>query len=316
MKKLVVTLVFLITLVGLIIIGVWISKNRRTILLPVGSKLPDKEIAVSLDDNQIGFLHPDGSGLEILQLHLSGGIKEDMMHILSEPRMLTLEWGFDGKSLATRFAYDPHSGVPMIISQDGRVRKCPYIEQVWGRGKVIHTKEGTIITNGEQSDIHESHIVVLDPDTCQVIEKLYSIDTGIARIYDYSYARNGWLAIDLGGPLKSGLVVLDENQQEVFSIEEGFSPLWSYDGNQLTYLVGPEFILFIVDKYGQNKSRVPNVSTYGSAATWSPDGQWIVYHGEPDRSTGMRGYPIYKHNLITGETLLLHEDGYDVTWRD
>jgi Tol biopolymer transport system component len=67
--------------------------------------------------------------------------------------------------------------------------------------------------------------------------------------------------------------------------------------------------LYIARKDGSDTRRVLE-SSRARLASWSPDGEWLVY----DRPTGEGNQGIYKLNLTTGEEVEIYRGGFNPNW--
>jgi hypothetical protein len=121
-------------------------------------------------------------------------------------------------------------------------------------------------------------------------------------------------------------------------VGEGMFPVWSRDGEQLAY-TGPDGIYVVQNRPEAEPRRL--VALEGSQAdpsapvyeedrynqyyppmpSWSPDGQWLVYHVfnsspvNPAAGAWAQYYSIFKVNVNTGETMKLLDGGYSPFWR-
>ena len=121
-------------------------------------------------------------------------------------------------------------------------------------------------------------------------------------------------------------------------IGEGEFPVWSPDGEWLAY-TGIDGI-YLIQNSPNAQSRLlvlmgspdPSVGVlvyqyrdyyqyYPPIASWSPDGQWLVYHmynSKPvNASAGdwAKYYSIFRVNVNTGKTIKLLDGGYSPFWR-
>jgi hypothetical protein len=124
------------------------------------------------------------------------------------------------------------------------------------------------------------------------------------------------------------------------TIESGYRPAWSRDSQWLAY-TGLDGIYVVNVAEGSQPRRLvslrnpnrsfPNKPLYDSnfstiwvfsppMVSWSPDGQWLIYHmlrenlGE-NAGYSSENYSIYKVNVITGEVIKLIDGGWTPSWR-
>ncbi|MBN2118129.1 MAG: PD40 domain-containing protein [Anaerolineales bacterium] len=116
-------------------------------------------------------------------------------------------------------------------------------------------------------------------------------------------------------------------------------PVWSRDGRWLAY-TGVDGIYIVQNNPNAPPSRLvplespePSLSVpppvyqeyryteyYPPIASWSPDGQWLVYHAysrdlvAPDAGAWAGHYSIFKVNVNTGEATKLIDGGFSPFW--
>lgn len=121
---------------------------------------------------------------------------------------------------------------------------------------------------------------------------------------------------------KSDLILHSLRTGEKRIFENGRFPAWSRDSHWLAY-TGADGIYIIENSPNTEPRRLVYIEQlsvniplyahgrYPPAVSWSPDGQWLVYHMSND---GDYPFSIFKVNLKTGETIKLLEDGMFPYW--
>jgi len=115
------------------------------------------------------------------------------------------------------------------------------------------------------------------------------------------------------------------------TIGNGFAPAWSPDGQWIAF-TGVDGI-YLVKADGTDKRRVveyqspegggrpPFEEDWPPLPSWSPDGNWLVYHKctlEPGLRTNCNAredYAIFKVNIETGEEIKILDGGLNPYWR-
>jgi hypothetical protein len=121
-------------------------------------------------------------------------------------------------------------------------------------------------------------------------------------------------------------------------VGEGRFPAWSRDGGWLAY-TGPDGIYLVRNSPDAQPRRLvalailrPEIGGkvyideravlyYPPIASWSPDGQWLVYHEyhtnpvDASAQFAAKYYSIVKVNVETGETIKLLDGGFFPSWR-
>jgi hypothetical protein len=139
------------------------------------------------------------------------------------------------------------------------------------------------------------------------------------------------------GDRKPILTIFDVINKKEWTIGEGDFPAWSRDSQRFAY-TGPDGI-YIVQNGPDAKPRrlIPLESDrpgkipvyqediknhyYPPMVSWSPNGQWLVYHVfgrdpvDPQAKDDARYYSIVKVNVQTGETTKILDGGYSPYWR-
>lgn len=294
----------IILIIASMICGLSITRKSR--LISLSKQLPERDIAFWKDINILGFINPDGSGLETRGVSVTGGLIADLKNWNIPPTINnTVNWSLDGNYLAIRYTYQNlGGGFPLIFSKNGKVFQCPYDEdRLFGPGRIWIINDNRIITTVHSFPGYY-RIVTLDMFTCKEINQLYAVKIVDANIMDFSYSNKNWMAINLATNDGTKIMVLNEKLQEVFEIPLGYDPSWSIDGKMLAYAI--EDGLYVVDQTRKNVQKLINGKYY--YPSWSPDGQWLAYY-DYDKGT------IYKINIKTKEIVELFSGAREISWK-
>jgi hypothetical protein len=281
--------------------------------------LPDNPIVFRVEENgayttTLGFIDPDGSNFTTREIDMS--LTRYSYHVLDQTT-----WGPDGTFLVTQLinsGSDNYLSVPLVITGNGETRRCKDL-RVNGTVWVIDSTH--ILINKTISAGESYQIVNLNTETCQIEDVIYTSSNVIG---DFAISSDGWIAYesfyyeyetDFFGRRHAvdatgyGIIVVDDQQREVFRVDYAHSPNWSRDGKWLTYDFsdydkGQLEVIKIVNRSGSDTQLITDV---GSHPWWSPDGEWLVYSTSYD--------DIYKINITTKEKVLLYSGGSYPTWR-
>jgi hypothetical protein len=272
--------------------------------------LPDNPIVFLIHDQprthaMLGFIDPDGSNFTTRKIDFSLTRDPYTYEVVDQ----TI-WGPDGTFLVTRMfsgtgSMEPGEGIPVIITGSGETRFCKEFKTTvpyWGIDSThVLASYGTRVEGS-----YQHQIVKLNMETCQIDDVIY--DAKSTAVVRFSISSDGWIAYQNGD---FDIVMLDDQQREVFRVDHASAPNWSRDGEWLAYVVpfdipkeGVQKGIKIVRRDGSNTQLITND---GVNPWWSPDGEWLVYQGV--------GYEIYKVNVITKEKVFLYSGGMYPTWR-
>ncbi|MDY6958624.1 MAG: DUF5050 domain-containing protein [Halobacteriota archaeon] len=152
---------------------------------------------------------------------------------------------------------------------------------------------------------HEDYaddIWVMNPDGSGKVRLLehgwfVEVSPDCNKIVFCDYYNNGVWVMDANGSNKERLTRV------------GGGPTWSQDMNRIAYFIGERNgltrTLWVMDADGENNEDI--TKRKGSFPDWSPDGEWILYHGEVN--TG-----IWMIKPDGSENKLLFEDGGYPAW--
>lgn len=185
------------------------------------------------------------------------------------------------------------------------------------------------------------HLITYDFDNGSIIddhqlpirkEEWQTLDLGVNAQYDdhVVYTRIQ------SSPLYTELVLWDvkSDVEEILSAYNGYvvkDASFSPDGSQLAYYDDSQGIMVMElsgGRPGEIEVLLPYQQNDGSMSythqspqpSWSPDGEWVVYHRQIDTSIhqasgGLENFAVYKLNVNTKEEVLLVNRGVYPFWR-
>jgi hypothetical protein len=140
-----------------------------------------------------------------------------------------------------------------------------------------------------------------------------------------------------GNANESNIILREIKTGEERIVGEGIFPVWSPDGQWLAY-TGPDGIYIVHNTLNSEPRRLvvlespePSINTpvyqynppepyYPPIVSWSPDGQWLIYHFfneslKTDAKYTFKPYSIFKVNVTTGDETKLLDGGLSPFWR-
>jgi WD40 repeat protein len=198
-----------------------------------------------------------------------------------------------------------------LVHADGSISYCNPSRSIIARDKILGVSENKIIAIEELVDSEKRVLVEFDLSSCQVSQVVYS-PQGNEMLMDFSYTRNGILALELGtimywqnDPQNTdfvGIRIFDPEMNIVNEIENVFTPSLSPDGRKIAFTAASgEVCVSDLD------TIVPSCSGETSGTiTWSPDGEWLSYSDLQDH--------IVLQNVETGATTTIARGIYP-SWR-
>ena len=347
MKNKVVQSVFLLLLFLLLALGVcyWIYYIN---LYPRGEiehlkPLPDADIifqvtTITEDDPPhysssytFGFVNADGSGKEYFTIpkkerwritdFIFGRLFEPIYPIISS----------DGSTIVFLLTPDPGTGHYLIVYQVGKESNICDLNASSTRSSFSHQDSKIIF----DSNLLELQIGLFDISACKTgmeISEMKIVDIPLnSYMFDGSLSPNGsYLAYtqSIKDEDQFSIIVNKLSTDEKITVGKGLGPRWSPNGNQLAY-VGYDG-LYVVDSDGTNSIKVINPESGGKDPSyrewppfpsWSPDGEWLVYHkcilevAMETRCREIGDYSIFKVNVETGEEYKIMDGGLNPYWR-
>jgi hypothetical protein len=319
-------IIIIIFIATLFIIGIGLNylrflKNPNPRLLPLDSKLPTNEIVFTpLDEDAmpmgwIGFMNLDGTGIEMRSYEVPTHLFMEVIPIKTYEQSLgrIFTWSFDGESVGGIFPVGPTNGqgYPVVVHMDGSISYCDPDESIIAQDRVLVLSNTEVLAIEELFDNENQRLVEFNMKTCQINKTLY-IPQGNETLQNFSFSKNGWLAIQFGSalywqrdPLNTdfvGIRIYDPTMNIVNEIKNATLPSLSSDGKKIAY-VNETGEICVTDVDMLN----PKCSGYTQhGISWSPDQQWLVY------STLMA--EITLRNIASGEETII---GYGVypNWR-
>lgn len=278
---------------------------------------PDTQI-VYKGKTGIGFVNIDGSGIISSQITLG---YSDFVGTWQTPIMMS-----DGKTIFVTYASFPGSGGKIFAVRAGEQP----VDCGW-YGEMQISPDGSHILVGNILATEETKIEKYLPEDCGTGNPPEKVYFGVAGALSPNEQ------YDAVASFGRYIVIRDLNTGEERRIGEGAFPVWSRDGEWLAY-TGVDGIYIVLNGSDAEPKRLVELESptrfnppvyqedrmveyYPPIASWSPDGQWLVYHEysyelvAPDAGAWAGHYSIFKVNVETGERIKLLEGGYSPSWR-
>lgn len=274
---------------------------------------PDREI-IYIGGEGLGFIDADGLNPETFRFRaLEHSVLDEGMEIYIMPgdhnALVTIDTGYSTFQGSVLIAHPGELAVN--CGWDGTVLLAPDQKHILigteqGYEEYLLTDCGTANSPGRY--IHGVS-GILSPD------ERYSVDT------QYSWSEEDGNKFDL--------IIHDLGSGEERVIENGRFPVWSRNSQRLAY-TGVDGIYVIQNNPSAESQRVITIEMsnlyiplydygrYPPVASWSPDGEWLVYHVYHEPLTDEDGneyyYSIFKVNVETGIANKLLDNGMFPYW--
>jgi hypothetical protein len=268
----------------------------------------------------LGFVNADGSGAAVLPFWIRSLDVTSSWHT-------PLITG-DGKMIFTAYGGAPGYLSKILAVQAGQEAvDCKWfgIVQIAADGSHI------LVDTGEAIEVYLPE----DCGTGNPPEKVYS---GVSGVLSPDGQHVASLRFKVAGGSELNIVLHDIPSEEESLAGEGNFPAWSRDGKRLAY-TGPDGIYILSGSPPAEPRRLVALEAprsepsrplyqenryshyYPPVPSWSPDGQWLVYHAfnstpvDPAAGVWAQYYSIFKVNVETGETIKVLDGGYSPYWR-
>lgn len=283
------------------------------------SSFPQTDIVYQRDE-ELGFVNADGSNITTVPFAVP---YNDFVSTWENPMIAG-----EDEALIVTINSSPGTRGKIFVARAGKVAvDCEW----WGIARLAVDGQHILL---ETDNGQEKYL----PEDCGTNNPPENIYTGVSGPLspDERYAAEVMRASS--GPNTASLILREIETGEERVIGEGDLPVWSRDGQWLAY-TGPDGIYIVQNSPGAEPSRLvaleilhPELGRrvytedradlyYPPIASWSPDGQWLVYHVysttsvDPNAKYAAQHYSIFKVNVNTGETTKLLDGGYYPFWR-
>ena len=293
-----------------------------------GKPIPHNEIVyqasyyyskIGLPQYQLGFIQADGENNQIVEIDRK--FEKPVWSING----LFLYGLSDGKA--------DYIGYPAYWNlEKGSFKVCNqnlgYFEQIQGLGNVEKPHEVVV------QDVWK--IIVVDLSNCTKVLTLvdYSDNPGDFWISGFSYSHStkelvyGLVVNPYKDPYrerKYKIMLQDIKNGEQVQLAEGINPAWSPDGSKIAYL-GLDGLYVMLPNGTESKQllRQPFYDAWRSGSppnfisflSWSPDGEWLVYHRCSTEEVCMiEDSNIYKIRMSDASEELILTGGEYPSWR-
>ncbi|MCL4527871.1 MAG: hypothetical protein M1282_00465 [Chloroflexi bacterium] len=319
------TLPWLISVTACFVIAFAGFEFLRSYFPPAASapgKFPDANIVFNAGW-KLGFINADGSGVTIIPFRLT----TSSMEVWGQPRITG-----DNKTLIViNSLYPVGIGNIFVTHVGGNALNCSQ----WGTSSIQLAGDQQHILIDTQQGLAE--YLPSDCGTNRAPIKLYNGIYGVLSPNEQYSANIEWAGENPNQPM---IVIREIGSDNSRKIGPGDFPAWSRDSQWLAY-TGADGIYIINIKSNSEAKRVvalqntdpdkgskyplyledssPSVY-FPPMVSWSPDGQWLVYHlHRAEAGRDSRGdpsfYSLFKVNIITGEETKLIDGGLSPYWR-
>lgn len=266
----------------------------------------------------LGFVNADGSGATSLPFWIR---YTDFVSTWQSPRMTS-----DRKMIfVTHTAAPGYHGKIFAVQAGQEAVDCKWT------GTMQVAADGSHILVDIGGAIHK--YLPGDCGTGNPPEKVYSgVSGALSPDEQYvAYAREAAMGVN-----EPNLILRHIATGEESIVGVGNFPVWSRHGEWLAY-TGPDGIYILTDSPNTEPRRLValegpdsedpvyqenrHVQYYPPIVSWSPDGQWLLYHvfnsSPVNTAVGAwaQYYSIFKVDVETGETIKLLDGGHSPSWR-
>ncbi|RQV98406.1 hypothetical protein EH221_01995, partial [bacterium] len=290
------------------------SASLQPVFLPKGSGIPDREIVfLSVDDKEyyLGFINPDGSGLETRTVKMTTGISgyDSRLRKYTEWFHQEIQWTENGDAVGMQnLKYAPTNGIPFLINLEGEFTTCPVESDpipmgLYNTGSIQFLGDGMLLSAANSVGIET--VTLFDMRTCQKIDELYK-PTENEYLRGARLSNIDWFALWHIVNIQEQITIFSPDKTVQAVIEDAQQPAWSKDGEHLAFIKKDG--LYITSKDGTETRKI--LEGYINCPSWSPDGEKMVIEYLNNKK-----FNIAIVDIPTGELTIIAENGYCPDWR-
>jgi hypothetical protein len=314
-KKTWIIIISMIFLLFLFLLGLFLySASLQPVFLPKGSGIPDREIVFLHFDDQdgfVGFINPDGSGLETRTVKMTTGISgyDSRLRKYTEWFHQDIRWTENGDAVGMQnLKYAPTNGIPFLINLEGEFTTCPVESDpipmgLYNTGSIQFLGDGMLLSAANSVGIET--VTLFDMRTCQKIDELYK-PTENEYLRGARLSNIDWFAL--------WHIVNIQEQITIFFPRQNCAG--RYRRRTTTRMVErwrtpciyqKRWTLHHLQRWDRNQKILEG---YINCPSWSPDGEKMVIEYLNNKK-----FNIAIVDIPTGELTIIAENGYCPDWR-
>jgi len=308
-----------------IILGLTCCYGGYSLLHPRETRAPEQypdTDLVFLGKNSIGFVNDDGSNAVYIPITIHD--YWDRIGIIWRPVITG-----DNQTLIMKVGYNYYYAHTIDYLAIWQVGEYPLICAQWGQQllPLLASDQKHIFIQSERGlSLYALDSCGMNSQPEEVYEGIHGIPSPDMRYVAYTVSRQDSFE-------DPSLVILELASHTEHAVIAGDFPSWSFDSKRLAY-VGKDGIYIynvtedtppymVVDYKNPVRDTDPAYSEVNGfpppEVSWSPDGEWLVYHKWDEPGNYTQAYPdrfaVFKLNLETGEETKIIADGMYPYWR-
>lgn len=281
------------------------------ILLPLNSKIPDREIVFNYWDgkvDKIGFINSDGSGFTERDIRVPTGLfdYDFPLKIYTNNVSEIVRWSENGDGIGLQYyRYSPVGGIPFLINRNGEFLMCPVksTPRLYHQLRVYEfIGQGHVIAVENSKD--QKKLAIYDMQSCQIISEFGQFGKE-ENLYGVQVSKQDWLALWYSMDGKDQTIIISPDGKIQATLYGASLPSWSNDGFRLAYQKNDN--LYIAERDGSKVNMIWNEVDLECPAAWSPDGEKLVIE-YPDAMISVL-------NMVNGDLVTIFENGLCPDWQ-